>query len=115
MTISMRGYDSLLATPPADYHNEYAEEYAMDREHEEHMAALAVWIENATGQQIKTGMRLLQSAIDKRISDAAAELRALRGSGVKVPRAPRSDKGKPRAPKLAANDTAHADPFEVAR
>jgi hypothetical protein len=118
--MSFDGYDSMLATPPAEHHNEYAEEDAMERDHVDAMEALKELLESFTGQQLKLAGRMLDSERTRRLNHHAAELRELGAQlerGEKLPRAPRSDKGRPRAPKLVANDTAQADPdpFEVAR
>lgn len=122
--MSFHGYDAWRTTPPDDTQPEYDEGDQMEREHEDHMQALAVWIENATGRQIKLGVRLMEDAIRQRIADHAAELKALGAAGGELPRAPRKDKGKPRKRSveeqlrtaIAVNDTsADADPFEAAR
>lgn len=115
----MTTYDSWLTTPPDESHiNDHAEEDALERAYDDHMQALQVWIDNATGRQIKVGVKLMEEAIRQRIADAAAELKAL-GAGNELPRAPRKDKGKPRAPRtveMPANEIIYGeDPFAEAK
>lgn len=112
--MSFDGYDAWRTTPPDDTQPEYDEGDQMEREHEDHMQALAVWIENATGRQLKLGVRLMEDAIRQRIAETAAELKAL-GAGAELPRAARKDKGKPRLKPVANDTSADPDPFEVAR
>lgn len=82
-----------------DLTNEYAEEDALERDHEGHMQALQTWLNNADEVQLNAAERLLTAERERRRRTYAEKLRALGDADVRVPRAPRKDKGKPRTPK----------------
>lgn len=82
-----------------DMQPEYDEGDQMEREHEEHMQAFQSWLNHADEVQLNAAERLLDAERERRRRTYAEKLRALGDADVKVPRAPRKDKGKPRTPK----------------
>lgn len=111
MTISLRGYDAMLATPP-DEHDEPDEESMQDQLTDDRLKELERWLQLATATEVRMARALLkrrEEALERDAKETLAEL----GRVTRV----RRDKGKPRMPKGApANETERdVDPFEVAR
>jgi hypothetical protein len=96
---------------PGDCEPEYDEDD--DMEHVDNVQDAIAIIKDSNAREL----RLLTAAVSARREQLERELKAELselGNVDKAPRAPRSDKGKPR--KLPANDTAvDDDTFEVAR